>query len=511
MAVAAVVAAGLGSAVPAVAADPPEPVVQALWEFEGDAADSSGNGHDGTVGAGVAFQDGAAVFSNSDSSEITVTHDQALAPAAGKSWTLEVDGITPGALTNNHQTIAQSRDSDSRFWILYIFPNGSIEFMVRRPQDAGSARYATGVTAVAGSTYNVAVTWESSGQLSLDVTGDATASKQYSAGSPVSGVSQPIRFGNGGNTGTQYFYRGSIDRVSITTQDDPPPVEVEVDLVASWLFDGDATDASGNGHHGTASQAVRFVDGAAVFAGNSSTAITVPHDLAFEPGGRDWVLELDGITPGALTGDYQTIVTSRGTNNRGWSFYIKSNNELSFWIMDDSPSNWLQMDTGVTVEPGKTYDVKVTWTAGVGITVEVSGAATGRSSYSGGWTLLPNVGSNPLRFGHGGDNGTEFYYRGSLGGARISAGESSQGDYASAALGKGAAGFSSTDGHVLTEGAATDVTDGIHSSPSLSFGLYGPSYTQVDLGAVHELDRVGLWRRWSDDRRHLDTVVVVAE
>jgi hypothetical protein len=302
MAAVAAVAAGLSGVVPAAAADPPEPVVQARWVFDGDADDVTGNGHDGAVGAGVVFEDGAAVFSNSDSSEITIPHDPDLEPAAGKSWTLELEGITPGALTGNHQTIVQSRDSDSRYWIFYIIPSGAMELWTR--QATGLVKFPAGVTAQVGSTYNVTITVDE-GSLTIETTGAATADQRYSTSTfDLNAGGQPLRFGNGGNTGTQYFFRGSLGGASITTM---PP------------------------------------------------------------------------TPG-----------------------------------------------------------------------------------------LANV-----------------------------------------ALGKGAAAFSAADdGAVFTEKAAGSVTDGALGS---YFGHHGPSYTQVDLGAVHDVERVAWWRYFSDGRKDQNTVVVTAE
>ncbi|MDR0594402.1 MAG: hypothetical protein LBG60_14360 [Bifidobacteriaceae bacterium] len=415
MAAIAAVAAGLSAVVPAVAADPPEPVVQARWVFDGDAVDVTGNGHDGTVGAGVVFQDGAAVFSNSDSSEITIPHDPDLEPSSDKSWTLELEGITPGALTGNYQTIVQSRGSDTRHWIFYIQPTGAMVLWAR--EGSALATYATGVTVSAGSTYNVAIT-RAEGRLSITTTGAAEVSKQYSAGSPVVNPgTQPIRFGNGGNAGTEFFYRGSLGGASITTAEIPSYEPPDVDLVASWEFDGDAADSIG-GHHGTASAAVSFVDGAAVFAGGNTTTITVPYSADLEPAYQDWMLELDDVTPGALTGAHQAIISSR-LDAAGWVFYIMPDGLFSFWYHNGSA--WQRLDTSVKAVPGQTYDVKVILTSG-SVMVEIGGYAQDLTVYLREIQARLNPGSQPLRMGHGGGSGTEFFYNGSLGAARISTG-----------------------------------------------------------------------------------------
>ncbi|WP_116952862.1 LamG-like jellyroll fold domain-containing protein [Jiangella endophytica] len=190
------------------------------------------------------------------------------------------------------------------------------------------------------------------------------------------------------------------------------------ETTSSWALDGDARDSVGD-RHGEALAGVTFAGGSARFAGRDDSEIRLPYDRRLEPGEDRWRLELTDVVPGPLTGTHQAIATSRSTTNQGWAFYIMPGGEFRFWSRVVGQSAWAQFATGVVAQPGTSYDVTVTWEPGT-VTVEIDGGA-GRDVTSAMAMPVINTGNNPIRLGNGGDRGSEFFYRGSLGGVALSA------------------------------------------------------------------------------------------
>lgn len=187
---------------------------------------------------------------------------------------------------------------------------------------------------------------------------------------------------------------------------------------SAWPLDGDARDAVGD-RHGEALPGVTFSGGSAHFAGRDDAEIRLPQDRRLEPGEAGWRLELTEVVPGPLTGTHQAIATSRSTTNQGWALYIMPGGEFRFWSRVVGQGSWAQFPTGVTAQPGTSYDIAVTWEPGT-VTVEIDGGAGADVTAAMAMPVV-NTGDNPVRLGNGGDRGTEFFYRGSIGGAALSA------------------------------------------------------------------------------------------
>ncbi|MDR0591990.1 MAG: alpha-N-acetylglucosaminidase C-terminal domain-containing protein, partial [Bifidobacteriaceae bacterium] len=188
-------------------------------------------------------------------------------------------------------------------------------------------------------------------------------------------------------------------------------------VLAAWDFTVDANDISGNSHHGAPGSGVRFTADGAAFDGTVSGQITVPWDAVLEPGaGESWTLQLDGIKPGQLTGTHQAIAQSRA-NNRYWVAYITPQGVFEFYspAADGSPRTY---SSGVTVTPGQTYNLTVTW-ADDWLTIKTTGSATRTAQYHAGVASWLQSGSQPIRFGAGADDGKQYFYNGSLLGASI--------------------------------------------------------------------------------------------
>jgi len=208
----------------------------ARWDFTtGTASDVSWHGHDGTATDAVTFQaEGAgAVFNGSNASEITVQHAAALQPTAAGTdgtWRIAVSGIVPSTVGSIHRTVMGSRNADNG-WALYITPTRKFEFWMA--QTTGATKYAiasSNVVAEAGKSYDIVVE-RTGAKISIAVTGAATGSGTGTLGGTYNPVADgtPLRFGNGGNTGGEFFYAGSIAGATLTVaeSESEPPVEPE--------------------------------------------------------------------------------------------------------------------------------------------------------------------------------------------------------------------------------------------------------------------------------------------
>ncbi|WP_420113971.1 LamG-like jellyroll fold domain-containing protein [Pseudactinotalea sp.] len=184
-----------------------------------------------------------------------------------------------------------------------------------------------------------------------------------------------------------------------------------IETASTWTLDGDARDSVSE-RHGTVLPGVTFEDGSAHFSGTDDSEIELPYDRALEPGNRTWRLTLSGVVPAELTGTHQAIATSRSTNNQGWAVYIMPDGELRFWSRVVGQGQWAQYPTGITMTPGSSYDIAVT-REDEKVRLQVDGAESADIVVDMGLPIVNN-GSNPIRLGNGGDNGTDFFYRGSI-------------------------------------------------------------------------------------------------
>lgn len=191
------------------------------WLLDGDALDAVGD-RDGEALPGVEFTEAGAVFSGANDSEIQLPYDRALEPG-NRTWTLELEDVVPGPLTNQHQAVATSRSTNNQGWAVYIMPNGEFRLWVRVVGQGQWAQFGTGVTASPGASYDLTVTREAE-SVRIQISGDATADVEADMGVPiVNNGSNPIRLGNGGDQGTEFFYRGSIGAVALSTTEPAEP------------------------------------------------------------------------------------------------------------------------------------------------------------------------------------------------------------------------------------------------------------------------------------------------
>jgi N-acetyl-beta-hexosaminidase len=190
-----------------------------------------------------------------------------------------------------------------------------------------------------------------------------------------------------------------------------------------WNFTiGCAADLSGNGHDGAAGTGVTFSsDTGAAFNGTFQGQITVPYSADYQPeaitAGQSWHLDLTGVVPSTINGQYQAIAIDRGPTANGWIIYETPTGGLQFWMLRAEDGKYPAANSGVTVVPGDSYNIDVGWD-GTRLSISVTGAATHAGSTALGGTYGP-VGNVPMRFGAGGDNGTTAFFTGTIQAAKI--------------------------------------------------------------------------------------------
>lgn len=203
-----------------------------------------------------------------------------------------------------------------------------------------------------------------------------------------------------------------------------PPVDGKAR--AQWDFShGCAADLSGHGQDGTVGPGVSFTDAGARFDGTDDGAIVVPYDASYQPetitSGQAWSLDLTGVVPAKVGGNYQALANARSTAGgfaSGWTVYITPDGSIVFW-MSRVDHTYAVASSGVKAVPGKRYDISTRWD-GSRLSITVSGDGSGSGSASIGAGYLPDNGS-AFTLGRGGSaSSDDYFYSGTLAAAEIS-------------------------------------------------------------------------------------------
>jgi|GEM_PF-5554380 len=208
---------------PARADEDRSPRTIAAWDFRsGNARDGSGHGHDGVAGAGVSFTSDGARLDGTDAGEIAVPYAAEYQPEAAAvlpldgRWELSLTGVRPASLRSDHQAVVSGRTGNNG-WIVYLTPTASIEFWMKQTDPStGYAKAVSGVKAVAGQSYDITASWDGA-RLTVAVSGAGNGSGSALLKGRYTPTTDagPLRFGNGGAKGTEFFFDGTISTATI--------------------------------------------------------------------------------------------------------------------------------------------------------------------------------------------------------------------------------------------------------------------------------------------------------
>ncbi|MCW1924325.1 LamG domain-containing protein [Luteolibacter arcticus] len=192
-------------------------------------------------------------------------------------------------------------------------------------------------------------------------------------------------------------------------------------LVAWWPMETNASDASGNGHHGADVGAVSYAaagaggvtGGAAMF--NGSSRIDVPFDEALNPSSFTVVLWANP----ASASDFNAAITSRNDatpSGSGYILYNSSDADWEFWSGDGKPTGAIW---DVSQAGGAEGDVvQGAWTH---LAITYDHVAQTKIFYVNGTAVATDTGVefgrnllNDLHLAGGGNLGTDFMFEGML-------------------------------------------------------------------------------------------------
>ncbi len=206
-------------------------------------------------------------------------------------------------------------------------------------------------------------------------------------------------------------------------------------LVAWYPLDNDASDASGNGHHGAVvGSGVTFGQAGANAATGQSTDFTgsghidIAWDAALNSQSFTVALWTNADLAGGGGGNYRSPITNRddvapgGAFRHGWIIYNDNAGNWSFWNGGGLGSNgaW-NIQNADPVDVGNWHHIAITYDAGSNTkSFFIDGALIGSSNPV---AFSPNDGTladgfthenEDIHIGGGGDDGTSFRWDGRL-------------------------------------------------------------------------------------------------
>ncbi len=238
----------------------------AYYPFNGDAADQSGNGHDGTVLGGLTYETngivgGAAVF-NGSNAKIQVPHADDLnldGPFSIACW-VKSDGTSPAS-----GLLAKIQSSSPRNGYILAANltaiSADIKMNINKNWPAVKGTAASTNSVLDSNWHHITATYDEE-NLTLYLDGQMEAQTAYTNGLTVNTL--PLYIG-WDPYGSDRYFNGQMDEVRIYNRvlseseiqelvnESIPAVTNDLDagLVASYPFNGNAIDETGNGNDGT--------------------------------------------------------------------------------------------------------------------------------------------------------------------------------------------------------------------------------------------------------------------
>ncbi len=190
-------------------------------------------------------------------------------------------------------------------------------------------------------------------------------------------------------------------------------------LVAWYPLDTDASDASGNGHHGAVvGGTVNFSQTGANGNTGSSAAfpdnghIDVPFSSSLNPGSFTVTLWANA----ASTGGFASPITSRddvpnpGGSAHGYILYNNSDGNWDFWTGTGGAAGAWDSEIGPTVSVSTWTNLAITYDGGTGTkTLWVDGVSAVSQTVAGQYSPNGTIQSENLHIGSGQDDGLNFF------------------------------------------------------------------------------------------------------
>ncbi len=304
----------------------------ASYPFNGNAADESGNGHDGTVSGATLTADR---FGNANSAyRFDGINDLIAVPDHADFTVSDVSIVawirTTDASDHKHITSCYGIESDSDWHSLYVRSGSGVAAWQVDPGGTVTPPYSLGTTSLVDGEWHLLVGVRDTSTARLKVYVDGVL-ESTSSDISTNALDPNVDFWIGGqNSFSTRFFNGDIDDVRIYSRalsaaeiaELYNETDGDAGLIASYPFNGNAADESGNGHDGTVSGATlttdRFghADSAYLFDGVND-CIEVPDSTTLRLSGTDFTVSTWVYETARNTSYSDAMIAKRGSGN-GW-------------------------------------------------------------------------------------------------------------------------------------------------------------------------------------------------
>lgn len=382
------------SAAPAGSA--PAPAAHwALDEGSGTtAADSSGNGHNGTLGAGASWtaaQVGASAVAFHGTADGNIDVPE---PVVDTSQSFTVSAWVKLNNLSGYQTVVSIDGANiSGFFLQLSGSTGSFAFTRRTADSVNSTevRADSAVTPAANTWYHlVGVNDATSGALRIFVDGVEGTDAPFTSNWSATGHTM---IGRGKFGGPVDFVNGAVDDVSIYPAALTQAQVDALDQGAHWSFDEGtgttAADSSGNGHTATLGAGVSWTGGrygGHAVALDGTTAGTVVSAGPTADTGHSFSVAA-WVRPSSVTGA-PDILSVRGANIAAYELGLRDG-RLTFTrpVSDSASATAVSVSDSATVAAGTWYHVVGVDDTGTGrLSLYVNATLAGSTAYSSAWS-----------------------------------------------------------------------------------------------------------------------------
>lgn len=192
----------------------------ALYHFNGDALDYSGNGNNLTLRASASVTSQDPRFGSDSIKLVAASSQYADTP---HSASLNITGnltvmawIKPGATQSSLRDIATKWDNNGRSWFFYVGAGNTLHLIITANAALNGSDVSVSLTTVVGKWQHVAAVFDTSGNINFYNNGDLIGSGTSTDTSIASSATTNLAIGcDTPNSGATNFFDGSIDDVCV--------------------------------------------------------------------------------------------------------------------------------------------------------------------------------------------------------------------------------------------------------------------------------------------------------
>jgi len=354
-----------------------------LWHMDGDWADSSGNGNNGTAYNGAMFSTDAQVGSRAGSLDgvfgyVEIKNPTAALNIGSQSWTISA-WIKSSYAGTRSMTILSRYECG---WNNCISPDGNASALVSlyltgsgfagmsvRSDNGVSVNVSDTVDIRNGKWHQIVGMLDRNGNLlKIFVDGNVRSSASAASLNAVNDAGSPLEIGRTYASWTTYqdYFSGLIDEVALynrmmTNDEINRHYSEGLGRVGLWHLDGDWTDASGHGNNGTGQNGATFSTDARVgsqsgsFDGVTDYAEISNPAAALTVGEQSWTVAAWIKSSYTGTG-VMSVVSRTGNADAAHSLFVDGSGFAGMSVRSDNGDSATASDT-VNIRDGKWHQI----------------------------------------------------------------------------------------------------------------------------------------------------------